>query len=767
MKKNILLFSFYFILSGASSQVKNQHRIDSLLLNLKGAKTDITKVNTLNAIVYELRNNNPDTALYYAQESKKLALELNYSLGLADSYLWKSWAQMSLGNLDSAITTANTALNLYNNLLAALNGGDSSLLLKQKAKVYNNIGLICSNQSNAGEALKNFDASIKIKRKLRDLKGIAQTYNNIGSIYETQGNYSQALKNYILSLKIGEGISAIHDVSYYYNNIGIIYFNLGNYPEALKNHFAALKIRIAFNDKKGIADSYNNIAANYSRQRNFKKALDYNKASLKIYTEIGNKHGIAQSYTNLAELYLMQNNSQAALTNYLVAEEIYLQLGDLEGLALTYNNIGTINLLLQNKNNPYFEKALAIALKIGNLDEIKESYLGLSELDSLNGNYKQAWSHLKLYLIYRDSLFNEASTKKLIQTQMQYDFDKKESLIKAEQEKKEIRSKNELDKQKLVRNSFVGGFILVVLIAAGIFRSLQQNRKAKAIITYQKAIVDEKNRDILDSIQYAKRLQKAILPANKLVKEYLKESFIFYKPKDIVAGDFYWVYPVPSSNSISSGQNSNEKIILFAAADCTGHGVPGAMVSVVCANALNKAVKELSLRDPGKILDAVNKYVEETFEKKEEDEIVQDGMDISLCALNLDTLQLLWSGANNALIIIRNEQTSSTHEKEFLRIKELLPNKQPIGLYSDRKPFTTHTTQLQKGDMLYLFSDGYADQFGGSEGKKLMKKNLKNLLLQISTKAVEKQQEELENYFTSWQGSNPQVDDVCVIGVRV
>ncbi len=290
---------------------------------------------------------------------------------------------------------------------------------------------------------------------------------------------------------------------------------------------------------------------------------------------------------------------------------------------------------------------------------------------------------------------------------------------------------------------------------------LEQKVKERTMeVVQQKELVEAQNRDILDSIEYAKRLQNAILPADKLVKEYLVDSFIFYKPKDIVAGDFYWFYPTKN--------NLNQTIILFAAADCTGHGVPGAMVSVVCANALNKSVKELGLREPGKILDAVSEFVIETFvqssERNEDD--VQDGMDISLCALNLTTLELQWSGANNPLIIIKNESPSPS-EKAVGRLEELIPDKQPIGLYAERKPFTTHTKMLQKDSMLYLFSDGYADQFGGSDGKKLMKKFLKNHLLSIADIPIERQRFEIENYFDNWKGTNAQVDDVCVIGVRI
>ncbi|PJA07397.1 MAG: hypothetical protein COX70_06785 [Flavobacteriales bacterium CG_4_10_14_0_2_um_filter_32_8] len=265
----------------------------------------------------------------------------------------------------------------------------------------------------------------------------------------------------------------------------------------------------------------------------------------------------------------------------------------------------------------------------------------------------------------------------------------------------------------------------------------------------QKEIVEEKNKEILDSITYAKRIQSAILPPNKVVKEYLKESFIIYKPKDIVAGDFYWM------------EHKNGKI-LFAVADCTGHGVPGAMVSVVCNNALNRSVREHGLTDPGKILDKSREIVVQEFEKSDQE--VQDGMDIALCSLSFESplegrergVILQYAGAHNPLWIIRNGE-----------LLETKGDKQPIGKFENVVPFTTHTFELQENDIIYIFSDGYVDQFGGEKGKKFKTKSFRELLLEICSNPMEEQKILIEKAFDAWKGSNDQVDDVCVIGVRI
>ncbi len=264
-------------------------------------------------------------------------------------------------------------------------------------------------------------------------------------------------------------------------------------------------------------------------------------------------------------------------------------------------------------------------------------------------------------------------------------------------------------------------------------------KKQNKIVVEQKREIEAQFKEITDSIVYAKRIQSAILYSTTLIKKYLKESFVVYKPKDVVAGDFYWV------------AQKDDKT-LFAAADCTGHGVPGAMVSVICSHALNRAVREYGLTDPGKILDKTREIVLEEFSKS--DEGVKDGMDIALCLLEGNKLK--YSGAYNPLWLIRDDELIITKA-----------DKQPVGRSDTKKPYTTHSFDLQKGDIIYLFTDGYADQFGGENNKKFMSKRFRALLLEIHKKSMETQKAIIEETFKEWKGTNEQIDDVCVIGVRI
>jgi serine phosphatase RsbU (regulator of sigma subunit) len=300
------------------------------------------------------------------------------------------------------------------------------------------------------------------------------------------------------------------------------------------------------------------------------------------------------------------------------------------------------------------------------------------------------------------------------------------------------------------RNIYLGVVFLLSFTIIFYFRTLvnefEQINKKKTML------LKASNDEIKASINYAKRIQQAILPSMSLIKTHLPQSFIYYKPKDIVAGDFYWMHLLPQPN----GWEVDGDVVLFAAADCTGHGVPGAMVSVVCNNALNQSVKEFGITQPCLILDKTKELVIEAFAESEED--VKDGMDISLCSLNTKTLKLEHSGANNPLWIIRE------NAKE---IEEIKGCKQPIGNFEYEESFINHNVQLKKGDTIYIFTDGYVDQFGGEKGKKLKSKAFKTLLLSVVKKPIAEQKELLHTFFEDWKGDLEQIDDVCVIGVKI
>jgi len=298
--------------------------------------------------------------------------------------------------------------------------------------------------------------------------------------------------------------------------------------------------------------------------------------------------------------------------------------------------------------------------------------------------------------------------------------------------------------------------LVIALMAIFMAKAFHSKRKANQLLSNQKQELEEKNEEINDSIRYAKHLQQAILPSCSMIKKLFPQSFVLYKPKDIVSGDFYW-------------KHSFDRMVYFAVADCTGHGVPGAMVSVVCANALNRVIKEYGIIEPGKVLDLVKDQVVDAFSQSENG--VSDGMDIALCCIDFEINKLWYSGANNSLYRVSQKNGCEMPIKSVSDTNRILyeypATKQPIGKSNQAKSFETHEIELEKGDCIYLFSDGFADQFGGLKGKKYKSKPFKNFLLSISAKEMKEQKIELEDEFNVWKGDLEQIDDICILGVKI
>jgi serine phosphatase RsbU (regulator of sigma subunit) len=383
------------------------------------------------------------------------------------------------------------------------------------------------------------------------------------------------------------------------------------------------------------------------------------------------------------------------------------------------------------------------------------------------GRYKQALETYKLHIEMRDSLMSTENQRGLIKQQTKYEFERQEALNKVEQEKKDAIAAEQLKRRSQQRNALLVGVLLTLGLAGVSYRSYvikkrdnaliwAKNKEVEAqnaLIHQQKTEVERRNAEILESIAYARKLQEAVLPPPKVVKDFFSDSFLLYLPRDIVSGDFYWMESKTSPKpSLPGGEQGS--ISYFAVGDCTGHGVPGAMLSVMGLNGLNRALNELHLTEPKDLLTQLTKDLKDAFEHNES--TVRDGMDIALCALDTETLMLTYCGANNPLWIIRGEE-----------VIQLRPNKRPVGFYEIEVAFGQETVQLEKGDIIYLHSDGYQDQYGGPENKKFMTKRYRDLLLTISKQPMQRQREMLLKEHRNWKGDHDQTDDICVMAVRV
>lgn len=660
-----------------------------------------------------------------------------------------SW-QMNFINPDSGLALAKLQLAL----------AEKSKNLKAESYAYNTMGVACINKDDLDNALVYHQKAYAIREKMQDKKGMAVSLNNIGIVYNYKGDVVSSIDYYQRSLKLKQEIGDMRGVAAAYSNIGQVYINQDLNETALTYMLASLHIRDSLQDMRGIEDSYIRLASYYGTLEDYEKSIEYTRKSIEISKELQHKKILANSYYLLGVNYKELNKLDSAQHYLEIAHDMRVEMDDVEGLGDVYESLGEVQLSQKN-----YKKAITLCVKSLEYagtdfpeveqeacDCLQEAYEGV-------GDYKNALVFLHRYNTLKDSMNTLEKAKNITRKIFQFEFEKRsfaDSLrIARENEVKDLNRKEEVHQQKIYTIAGVIGFILMVIIAIVLLRGYRQKQKnndaleiknkiitdQKLEVEDQKILVEEKNKAVLDSINYAQRLQLAILPSEKSWNETFPDSFIFYLPKDIVAGDFYWV-------ERSGG------LVLFAAADCTGHGVPGALVSVVCSNALNRAVKEFNLTDPGKILDKVTELVLETFANSEKE--VSDGMDISLCVLNRKDNSLKWAGANNPIWFLSQG-----------KINEVAPNKQPVGKSDSPVPFTTHHIQLSKGDTVYLFTDGFADQFGGPRGKKFKYRPFQEQLFANSTKSMSEQKRILHETFESWKGNLEQVDDVCVLGIKI
>lgn len=609
---------------------------------------------------------------------------------------------------------------------------------KKRVQAYCAVIENCWRKGDYSKGLIYGKKALKIAQTNADKKGQADVLNNIGIIYDYQGKDAAALKCLFKSLRLFETVKEPDGIAYVCSNIGLIYADQKNYKEALRFHKRSLKIRQEMKFESGISASYNNIGIVYMYQENYDDALiNYFKSAI-IDKRLGDNYGLADTYTNVGVCYMRKGMYDSSAYYFKLTLPIRESFDDKMGIANSYNNIGSLYKDMGNYDEArkWLDKGIALGKQIGANEIVQYGYETKSKLAEKEGNYWEALEHYKRFIRIGKIITNTQHTREQTQAEMQYSFDKKQAKQKYLQQKKEFTS-------KVILWSVIILVVIISIFSISLYKRWKIAHEQQVLIEEKNQLLQHKNREILDSISYAKRIQAAILPPEKLVKEFLMSSFILYQPKDIVAGDFYWM-------------EATQDTIIFAAADCTGHGVPGALVSVMCYNALNRSVREYGIRQPGEILDKTRDIIIEEFAKSEDD--VNDGMDISLCAFNTETLELLWSGANNPLWIIRNGSNEVT---------EIKANKQPIGRYSNYESFQTHTFQMQPGDQIYLFTDGFYDQFGGMNSKKFKARNMKDLLLSIRDHQMDEQKRLLLQAFEAWKGDLEQVDDVCVLGIRV
>ena len=593
----------------------------------------------------------------------------------------------------------------YNDYMLAMaeNGDGSKLYLIYQAAALNNIGYAADNQGNVKKAIDYYNRALKIREKAGDKSGIAESTNNLGSLYSYQNDMKAAISCYEKAVKLYEEIGDIKSSAKSLNNLGNAYNYFDNYKKSIEYNSKALSIQEKYGDELGMSNSLSNLGGANEALGDTNKAVEYYKKALALRMKIGDISGMSESYCDLGDIYYNQNNKLA---------------------------------------KEYADRSFQYASEVGFPNDIQNASLLLSKVYQKINEPAKALEMYKLFIKMRDSTNNIELVREA--TSSKYDWQEKQ--LKLEHEKQSAVSAAEIKKQKMLLLLIFAIAIAIGIIAILVFKNMQRYKKAKKIIEVQKQLVEEKQKEILDSIRYAKRIQNAVLKEQEHISTHLPAHFVLYEPKDIVSGDFYWSL-------------EKDSYWYLAAADCTGHGVPGAFLTILGTSFLNELNATDSILTPAEILDKLrSRIIAELSVTNNEANETKDGMDISLARLDLKTNELMWAGANNPLWVL------DTGKGSFV---EIPAHKQPIGFYPTLTPYPNHVMKLNKGDAFYLFTDGYADQFGGTKGKKFKYKKLQELLLSINKEALEKQKELLLKTFTEWKGAYEQTDDICIVGIKI
>lgn len=638
-------------------------------------------------------------------------------------------------------------------------------------------------RSRFNAAKENYYKSLSYMRKAEHNQGIADAYGNLGNAYYYLNDLTKCLEMQLLSLEYNELIlkeekdaekraEASSGRAIALHNTGDLYLEIGLYRQAVEYLNESLKYDLEYGEPLDLAISYGTLAQLYKEWKKTDSARYYFEKTLSIPDLKVQTDEYAKALLNYATLEGAGLSMEKRADMATEALDLTRRIGKVhdEAKALIEISDYFFDQLSTDSLSNMLRKAYTI-IRSNNLDDLNPDYFRMySKYNTRLGDYEQAYFALDNYLELKMVADEQRRTQDVIaggiRYKMQAQFEQ-DSLLQANKFANErnryLEDISEI--QDIVYLSVIGFIVLISSLIYYVTSNRRKNRMNEALearnqlIQEQKSLVEERNQSISDSINYARRLQSALLPTRDQINVSLPNSFLFFLPKDVVSGDFYWYE--------KSGTWS-----FLAVADCTGHGVPGAMVSVVCSNALNRSVKEFALTRPKDILDKTRELVLEAFIKSTEE--VSDGMDISLVAVNSKDRKVIFSGAHNGLWLIREKSLYKeiNDEVRFLEgddhvLLEWKGDKQPIGRFDEMKPFREFEIQLETTDQIYLMSDGFADQFGGPDEKKFKYVALKKLLLKHAGKPMEKQNEAIQEAYFNWKGEVDQIDDVCLLGFRV
>jgi len=579
------------------------------------------------------------------------------------------------------------AIKGFDSIIAISNGLQKADVFRLKGKSYWKI-------SDYDKSMESFFSALDIYDDLKNVKGQCKTYDAIGVVYYLKGDFTSAIRYGNKALKIATQLKDTSELASIYNNLSMSYRPLGKLDSAIYYVSKSIKLSELKHHQLFILKGYQNLSYYYSENGQFDKAEEVVNKFLNIVRKSGTQIEVANGLVILATCYLGQNKIS-------LSEEC-------------------------------FKKAFEISKKSNDVYLIGNTALEIRNFYKKINNFEKALYFNELQDSCYEVIMNKESVSKIEEVSAKYQFDRlnKESKIKDLEVEKKSQAVNYL--------IVVASLILLTVIIIGFGYS--RKKKANSLLETKNKEIEHQKNEIVDSINYAKRIQTATLGSPDRVIELYDNSAVVFQPKDIVSGDFYWFHKIGNR-------------FMFSVADCTGHGVPGAMMSMIGNNGLNDAVKEKDITDPAKILEHLSHQVHTNFNKDVTE--IKDGMDISFCVLNTDTKELEFAGAINSLIICKRNG----------EIVEIKGDKQFIG--QKDSTYITHKIQLETDDCVYIMSDGFVDQFGGADNKKFKISKFKELLPTINSHEAQYQAGFLTSTINDWKGVIEQTDDICVMVVKI
>jgi serine phosphatase RsbU (regulator of sigma subunit)/Tfp pilus assembly protein PilF len=715
---------FTLLLLSSVTGFSQKHNLDQMIRNVNDLSDDTTKVNMLIEICDSLYVNNPKATIDYATIALDLAGKLKFIKGEAFANKYIGMGHYTQAEYAAAINYFQRALEIFEGL--GNKKGISNML--------NSIGVIYNNEGEDAKALDNYIRSLKISEEMNDSVRVMTALINIGLIYSKKATTSDRAEEYYLeALEIGEKIGYKSATGTVTINLGEMKYNKGDYDGALKYYEKALKIYNETNDGN-IAYAMINIGKIHTKRNDYQNAVKYMEEAL----EIANK-----------------NNAKLDAGRAML------------GLGVTYLQKGEIQKALE-----YFIQSETITSLIGAKYEQSETYKNMATAYSKTGDFQNAYRSQLMESRLKDSIFSETHQMQINQLRARYEIEsmlRENEILKRDAKLTDAKSRNQL----IIIFFLVVGFVSISIFMLLIARANNLKKKANeelnstnkdltvalGIVNTQKKQIEKAHEEITASINYAKYIQSSVLPKAEQIEECLGDHFILYKPKEIVSGDFYWV-------------SETEDKTVVVSADCTGHGVPGAFMSMLGITLLNEIINKDSVTNPGIILDRLRKEITDSLKQKGDRWEQKDGMDMALCTIDRKNMKLQFAGAINPLYFIRESDSEitgiiHTDSNGSGKLIEIKGDHMPIGIFDEMDSFSYHEIDLQKGDTFYMFTDGFPDQFGGPDHKKFSHRRFREQLVKTKSDSMSDQKIKLENALNEWMGKNGQTDDISVIGFRI